>query len=130
MGALVGPARAQVRSHRQGCVELVHARLSAAALADPDERTAIAALVAIEAQRCPTMFDALMAWAADVRRSIPSNDDWSSAPRPIPTGPTRLIAAIDAYLVDAGETNADDRIGLRFAKATVYNRYDHFECTQ
>ena len=53
--------------------------------------------------------------------------DTKAAPQPIPEREQKMLAAFDIYITYVKDPKDDDLVGMKFLKANIYRRYNHYD---
>ncbi|MDQ3340009.1 MAG: tetratricopeptide repeat protein [Myxococcota bacterium] len=64
---------------------------------------------------------------ADKVEDIDKTYDKKAEPKPIPPREERMLAAFDIYINYIKDPKDDELVGMKFLKANIYRRYNHFD---
>ena len=56
-----------------------------------------------------------------------ANTDKVPEPKPIPPREEKMLAAFDIYINYIKDPKDDELVGMKFLKANIYRRYNHFD---
>jgi hypothetical protein len=91
---------------------------------------AVSKLPALETKlRHEAAYAAVLGWKNAVNVDPRPEPDMGSTTReaPIPETQNKLIDALDNYVAVIGNSDADEVVGMRFLKASMLHRYNHFD---